>query len=903
MHMKFSIRGIISYIFNWKEDVQDRVFMLLTMIALSGMILAAIGSLIVGEAPVSLISTVAAFVVFSILVYTGYRFGKIRMMANILAFILVMVFLPIIFFTSGGIRGGTPIWFVFAILYIGMILRGRTRIVFFFLETAGVIICYYINYRYPWLIIPHDDDQFFSDSLGSLLTVSLILSLLMSFQGYVYRKENEITNAQKDEIEKLNKAQNSFFSSMSHEIRTPINTIIGLNEMILRENVSEEIAEDALNIQAASGMLLHLVNDILDMSKLQSGKMQLNEEEYRPKELIPDVVSMLQVQAREKELDFNVNVAPDVPSVLLGDQVRIRQILINVLNNAIKYTEQGFVTLSVQCGSLKEDSITMIFSVSDSGIGIKKENIDGLFDAFERMDEDRNKNIEGTGLGLAIVKQFVELMGGRITVNSVYTKGSTFIIEIPQKIIDPEPIGSIDPREKRDMVRIGTYHQSFEAPEARVLVVDDTRANLMVVTKLLRATKVNTDTAISGEKALEMTLENSYHVIFMDHLMPEMDGIECMHRIRSQTGGLSRHAAFVALTANAGGENRALFEKEGFDSYIVKPVSGNVIENELHRLLPRELITMESVRNEAPEDATLWISSKRQRKPVIITTSSVADIPLSFIKEYNIVLLPVTIETEEGCFRDTVDVDPDGILSYMVEDDKEVHMRELKVEEYESFFAEQLQYANNIIHISVSSRVQANSYRAAVEASKTFDNVWVVDTGQISTGQGLLALAAGRWAAEGWSREQILSGLREMKEQVVTSFIVDSMDYLARTGKISRSLAGLTNAFMIRSVLSFRKGRIGITRVFFGSREHAWDRYISYALKHPQNIDRSMLFITHVGLSRKDLERIRAEVEKRVEFEKVYFQKASASISTTTGPGTFGLLFRRGSQTEKTIAF
>lgn len=891
--MKFSFKEIVKYLFDWKEDVQDRLLVLLTMIALSGMILAFIGGLIVGESFLSMLTIVIAFFVFCPLVYIGYKLRKIRMMANILAFLLVYVFFPLVFFTSGGIRGGSPIWFVFEVLVIGMILRGKSRIFFFISEMISVIFCYYVQYAYPQAIIPHDEYEFFADSLGSLIIVSIILTMLMGFQTYVYLKENDIANAQRDEIDKLNKAQNSFFSSMSHEIRTPINTIIGLNEMILRENESEEIAEDAMNIQAASNMLLHLVNDILDMSKLQSGQMQLSESSYNPRDLILDVVSMLQIQAQEKKLAFNVSVAPDIPSELKGDDVRIKQILVNVLNNAIKYTEEGFVMLSVQCGYKHDGKITIIYSVSDSGIGIKKENIDGLFTAFKRMDEDKNRYIEGTGLGLSIVKQFVDLMGGKITVNSVYTKGSTFIIEIPQKVVNDEPIGRIDTSERRSELTIGVYHQSFEAPEARVLVVDDTRTNLLVVSKLLRGTRVNIDTAGSGEQALEMTLQNSYHVIFMDHLMPEMDGIECMHRIRKQTGGLSREAAFIALTANAGSENRTFYENEGFDSYLVKPVTGAAIEDELHRFLPRDLITAETTSDGSSEDSTLWISSQKKKTPVVITTSSVADIPDEFIKEYNIDVLPITIETEEGCFRDSVDIDSDGLLSYMVEEGKDIRMKELEVSEYESFFADRLQYANNIIHISVSSRIQADSCKAAVEASRSFDNVRIFDTGQISTGQGLFALAAGRMASEGKSPEEIIDSLEQMKKEIVTSFVVDNMDLLARTKKISPVVARFTKAFMIRSILTFRNGRISLSGFYFGSRDHAWKRYIKYALKDTGSIDQSRLFITHVGLSRKELNRIKEEVERRVVFDEVYFQKASPAIATTTGLGTFGLIFKR----------
>ncbi|MCR5774103.1 MAG: DegV family EDD domain-containing protein [Lachnospiraceae bacterium] len=891
--MRAILKEIKEYLLDWREDAQDRLFILLTGIALCGMIIAVIAGLVIRENISSLAFTMVAFFIFAFLVIYGYKKRKIRVAANILAIILVFLFFPLVFFTSGGIYGGAPIWFVFGVLFIGMILKGKVRIILFFSEMIMVCICYYIEFNFPQFIIPHGKIEFYSDSLGSLLIVSVILTILMSFQMYTYRKENEIVKAQKDEIDVLNKAQNRFFSSMSHEIRTPINTIIGLNEMILRENKSDEIAEDALNIQSASNMLLHLVNDILDMSKLQSGQMKLTSVSYSPRELILDVVTMMQVQTNEKKLQFNVDVAPDIPSVLKGDEVRIRQILINIINNAVKYTEEGFVSFSVQCGSRSRESVTLVFTVSDSGIGIRSENIDSLFNAFSRMDEEKNRLIEGTGLGLSIVKQLTDLMGGKISVNSVYTKGSTFIIELPQMIMNEEPIGQLETQKRRSSVNIGGYHQSFEAPEARVLAVDDTRTNLMVVEKLLRDTKIKLDTASGGARALKMTLENQYDVILMDHYMPEMDGIECMHKIREQVGGLSKEAAFVALTANAGSESKDLYEKEGFDGYLVKPVSGSTLEKELYRLLPKELITVDYAKSDMTDDDTLWISSRRNRVPVVITTSSSADIPESLVQKYKLAILPILIETEEGSFRDSIDIDTDSLLDYMFKEKKRAYMKEISLEDYESFFADLLQFANNIIHFSVSSKVNASSYQRAVEASKSFDNVRIVDTGQISSGQGLIALEAGRMSVEGMDAGEIISEIEEKKNRIVTSFVVDNMDFLARTNKISKGIASITKAFMIRSVLSFRKGKIVLSRIYVGSREHARSNYIKHVLRKPDTIDRRVLFITHVGLTRKELKQIRDEVESRVVFDEVYYQKASPSIATTTGPGTFGLLFWR----------
>jgi CheY-like chemotaxis protein len=262
--------------------------------------------------------------------------------------------------------------------------------------------------------------------------------------------------------------------------------------------------------------------------------MELTPVSYKTGDMLSDIVGMLWIRAKDKGLEFKIDVAPDLPGELFGDEVRIKQILINVLNNAIKYTKEGSVTLNIQCRREESNNVTVIYSISDTGKGIKKESIPYLFTAFKRVDETENRYIEGTGLGLSIVKQLTDLMGGKITVNSVYTKGSTFIIEIPQRIVSGSTVGAIDLSKRNSIMSIESYHQSFEAPNANVLVVDDTETNLMVVEKLLRDTKVNVVKATSAMEALEKTVEMQFQVIFMDHLMPEIDGVECMHMIRNQ---------------------------------------------------------------------------------------------------------------------------------------------------------------------------------------------------------------------------------------------------------------------------------------------------------------------------------------------------------------------------------
>ena len=727
----------------------------------------------------------------------------------------------------------------------------------------------------------------------------LAMGIIMLYTKYCLYKEINTETRQHQQIEMLNKAQNSFFSNMSHEIRTPINTIIGLNEMILREDVSEEVMEDAANIKSAGKLLLNLINDILDMSKIQSGRMELLSAPYRTGEMLSDLVGMMWIRAREKKLDFHIDVSPDIPNELIGDDVRIKQILINVLNNAIKYTKEGSVSLSVQCEMINDNTCNMIYNVTDTGVGIKPEDIPYLFSAFKRVDEGSNKHIEGTGLGLSIVKQLLDLMGGKVTVNSVYTKGSTFIIEIPQTCETQSKMGQYNFDKNKALGHREGYVAKFEAPQGRILVVDDNEANLMVVKKLLRETKIRVDTAMSGAEALRKTLNIKYDVIFMDHLMPEMDGIECRRRIIEQTGGRSRETSIVILTANADEENRALYQRENFDGYLVKPVSGDDLETELYRLLPKDIVHITGNRSEIAEETISWMRGDKKRKRVVITTESVADLPQEIIRKYNIAILPHKVCTNEGIFKDGKEIDTRGVLKYMEDTTKSIRPTAPELKETEDFFAKQLSSANNIIHISISSKVENSGYFVASDAAKSFDNVFVVDSGHLSSGQGIMAIEACRMAEAGKSPEEILARLEKLKKKIHSSFIVDNLDALARAKQVGKGVANLVNSLMGRPVLVLRKGKMSLGMLYFGSRKRAWKSYINTCLAGDKPIDTGILFVTHCGISNKDLDWIREQINKKMTFDEVHFQQASPAISVNCGPGTFGLLLREKDKDDR----
>ncbi len=878
-----------EYLNNPKYDLNERTFALLSAIGLFGLFLAILGGFITGEAFWSMVLAVSCFVVFIIMIILAFRFHKVKVISAIVAFILSVIFIPLNFFTSGAIHGGAVCWNIFVSVYIGMMLSGKIRVFFLTLEAISVVATYYVYYCYPELATDRGAYTEFSDSIVSFFLVSFIIVFMTAFQSGLLIRENERTKKQKDEIDDLNRAQNSFFSSMSHEIRTPINTIAGLNEMILRENASDEINEDAINIRSASQLLLHLINDILDMSKMQSGQMKLTESNYYCADMISDVTSMIHTRANEKGLEFNVDVAPGLPEELWGDDVRIRQILINVLNNAVKYTLEGSVSLSVSAERDLEKQVRVIFTVSDTGIGIRKENIPFLFDVFKRVDEQKNARVEGTGLGLSIVKQLVDLMGGKISVNSVYTKGSTFVIEIPQKIVGDGVIGEIDFFKNKRTNELKEYSASFVAPDANILVVDDTSANLMVVSKLLRETKVKVTTVLSAEEALSKTLENHYHVIFMDHLMPDMDGIECLKRIRNQTGGMCRESKVVALTANAGSDRSRLYMREGFDSYLVKPVRGIDLENELIKLLPSDLVTIADEKTDIENNASLWRDVHKNRASVIITTDSVASLPQSVLDKFGIRVIPIRVQTQDGVFRDGIDIDSEGLIKFMTEEEKRVIIRPISVDRFESFFASCLKDARNVIYISGSGAVNRSSYPNAVEASKTFDNVHVVNSGHLAGALGAMCMLAAKAAAEGAETEEILGMIDRIRLNVKAEYILQNLDYLTEAGQIGRFFAKIVRAFSLHPVVYVNNTKMKMYRAYMGGTKRAWAKYIKRILKNGV-VAEDQVAVFGTDLKRQDREYITEQIQKHVKFKSVQFFNASSVMAFNCGPGSFGIV-------------
>lgn len=419
---------------------------------------------------------------------------------------------------------------------------------------------------------------------GIPLCIGLVVLLLMAG---VKTSQDVMKNEQEKQIAlAASESKARFLANMSHEIRTPINTVIGMNEMILRENEDDIIEEYALNIKSASQMLLGLINDVLDLSKIEAGKLEIVESDYSLASMLNDVVLGIKVRAEKKNLKFLLEIDESMPAVLRGDEIRIKQVLNNLLSNAVKYTEKGSITFSAQ-GVRDENGFLLLLSVRDTGIGIRKEDIEKLFDSFQRLELKKNRNIEGTGLGLSITKQLVDHMYGTMNVESEHGKGSCFTVQIPQQIVDEKAMGNLEQKYRDVALKKDVAKEILVAPDARVLIVDDNKMNLKVMQALLKRTQIQVEFATGGNQCLQMTKKKKYDIILMDHMMPEPDGVQTLHLLRKDADNINRDTKVIVLTANAIEGVAEEYLREGFTDYLSKPVEATKLERMLAKYLAK----------------------------------------------------------------------------------------------------------------------------------------------------------------------------------------------------------------------------------------------------------------------------------------------------------------------------
>ncbi|MCR4618180.1 MAG: response regulator, partial [Lachnospiraceae bacterium] len=491
-----------------------------------------------------------------------------------------------------------------------------------------------------------------------------------------------MANSLTDQIEianSANKAKSNFLSNMSHEIRTPITAVLGFNEMILREAEDKEVLMYSENIRTAGNTLLGLINDILDFSKIEAGKLEIVPVDYDLSSVINDLVNMVKIRADEKGLDLDIDFDSNIPKYLNGDEIRIKQIITNILTNAVKYTKKGSVTFVIESEKIPDspDEVCLNVSVQDTGIGIKPEDLDKLFAEFERIEEKKNRSIEGTGLGMSITKNLLEMMGSTLKVESLYGVGSNFHFSLRQKVVKWEPLGDYQVSYSKYVYEKEKYKSSFTAKNANVLMVDDNLTNLLVFKNLLKATLVNVETSTSGAECLALCKTHKYDIIFLDHMMPGKDGIETLHELNAMNDNMSAATPVICLTANAISGAREEYIKEGFKDYLTKPIDPVKLEEMMRRYLPKEMIDENTGDQAHHPDSNKKISSIPE-KIEVLENSNKFDTKTGILHCVN---AKAYLEILEN-FYETIDDDISLIDSY--KESQEIKDYEIKIHSLKS---------------------------------------------------------------------------------------------------------------------------------------------------------------------------------------------------------------------------
>ncbi len=542
------------------------------------------------------IGTTAAFAIAARRTKKCTLYGRLQM----IAFAILNVFLSIAFDSAQA--------FIYAMCFstiLGFVFIDAKVSKFQFIQSFIIVIiaANFISYY------TGSQQTMIAYSFGTvmLLVMNCVIVSMVTHIRFQYRKNAEqerslddmlkVVEAKCDEAQNATKIKSRFLAHMSHEIRTPINAVIGMNEMILRESKDEEILKYASETKNAADSLLGIINDILDITRIEAGKVTLSYVEYKPAKLINDIYNMIRFKAVDKGLDFIISADERIPCKLKGDDIHLKQIVTNLLSNAVKYTHEGKVTLEINYVG----EGVLAFTVKDTGIGIKEEDIEQLFEAFARMDETVNRSIQGTGLGLNITSSLLKMFGSELKVQSEYGKGSVFSFVISQEIIDDTPMGIIDLNNNEYEHRI--YKEDFTAPEALVLVVDDNEMNRKVFRNLLKKTQVRIEEAPGGAECVEMVKQKRYDIIFMDHMMPVMDGIQALEHVRVDSDSLCRDVPVIALTANAIVGAKEFYIDAGFDNFLSKPVEPKKLEKLLLATLNPTLISSYEAEADSSSDA------------------------------------------------------------------------------------------------------------------------------------------------------------------------------------------------------------------------------------------------------------------------------------------------------------
>ena len=569
----------------------------------------------------------AFFTAIAIINFSICKFGKKKrtwLMHVAINIQCVVYWVTFTFFIYTGGTEGTSIFLIFVavpvVFYFFNLFYG-----IYFCSIFFIIMTVYMNSPL------HENGYRFPASYYSRMPMMYLAIVIMcAIAQYEIVKAKIKQDSALEEARHASEAKTDFLANTSHEIRTPINAVLGMNEMILRETAKAERLDDSDaagfrdafkkiktysgNVDSAGSNLLSIINDILDFTKIEEGKMDIIEVRYQLSSVLNDVSNMIYFKAKEKDLEFVTDIEKTLPDDLYGDVVRVRQVMTNILTNAVKYTDKGSVLLKMYGRNSDrvvdgKEVVDLVIEVTDTGIGISDENIGRLFGKFERFDLEKNSTKEGTGLGLAITKMLVDMMGGDIAVTSKYGEGSTFIVTLPQIVMSREPVGNFKEKFEKSFGKRPDYHESFRAPSAKILIVDDTRMNLIVATEFLKDTKIGIDTAGGGKESVELALRNKYDMILMDQRMPEMDGAEALANIKAHKEGPNIDTPVICLTADAVVGARERYLSKGFNDYLTKPIDSTSLEAMLKKYLPESKVIIvrggEEIKKEDGKDNEL----------------------------------------------------------------------------------------------------------------------------------------------------------------------------------------------------------------------------------------------------------------------------------------------------------
>lgn len=874
--------------------MRERLFRILCMEGIVGTVFSLAECVYLKSTPVEMTCLIAMFAIAVVLLYISVKRGLNELGITVVAVLLNFIVLPLIFFCCGGKDGGAVIWFSLGLFFASLMFTGKKQIIVILLTAVADVACFVVGYIRPDYVTPFATRELeFFDSCCSLLIIAFTAGIVFTFQRKEYDEENRQNKAHQEELVRVSDSKDRFYANFSHEIRNPINAIVGLNEIILRDTKEEDTIANSRGIKNSGKLLLNLVNDIMDLSQIRNNSMQLVNVMYQTSDMFTELVDLIRTRAKEKELDFQVQIDPNIPATLIGDERRMIQAILNLLTNAVKYTQNGGITLNATFDAVDEENIRLVVSVADTGIGIKKENMQYLFESYAQFDRQVNGKIEGNGLGLSITKELVNLMGGDITVDSVYTKGSTFTVTALQGFSGKATVGELPILTGKNKVEGDGYERSFEASGARILVVDDDELNRVIIERLLRDTKVKIDMASGGERALELTAVKHYDAIYIDYMMPDMDGVDTMDAIRKQKNGLCRDSVIVALTGASIPEERFRNIDNRFDFTLSKPVDGRALENSLLAILPNELIEYRKDNAIVVDNKIRAMYVNERKKKIKITVDCACDLSKQTAEEHDLDMMYLYIRTANARFLDTVEVDSNNLSGFLSDSTAQVHPDSASVEEYEKFFADELENASEIIHLSLGSKL-GTSYENAMLAAKGFDHVRVIDSGQISGGLALLAMTASQWAKDGRDVETIYKDINELKEYVDTNFVLPTPDLFRQKGLIGSGFAGFLSLFKMHPVLHIGRGKVLVTMLMSGDTNTVIGKHVRYSMLWGNRVDKdSCIVFNYAGLTAQQLEFAQNELKKKYSDNRVMLQKVSVSVACSTGMGTVSMSFFR----------